>query len=133
MSRSLAEVQHYANEGEFDVLTTQSDTARANLRASGTLDSSSAALLAEVIAGHVRVRRRFLRLDVADLVIADLDALDILRQAHHLVLQARGTLILTRVSATLRATFAQAGLETELFIVPPSAHELASSADRPAV
>jgi anti-anti-sigma regulatory factor len=129
MSSSLVEVQQNANEGEFDVLTSESDTARANLRARGTLDSSSAPLLAEVIAGHVRARRRFLRLDVANLVIADLDALDILRQAHHFVLRARGTLILTRVTDALRTSLARAGLDRELFIVPPSSHEAGMCAD----
>lgn len=123
MSSSLLEVPEDASEGGFDIRTTDTSAGRANLRARGILDSSSAPVLAEVIAGHVRAGRRFLRLDLADLRIADPDALEIVRRAHHLVLRARGTLILTRVPEGLRATFARAGLDTELFILPPSAYE----------
>lgn len=126
MSSSLAEVQDHAHEDEFDVLLTHSDRARANLRARGTLDADSAPLLAEIIAGHVRAGRRFIRLDIGCLAFADREALLVVRRAHRLVLDARGTLILTRVTESHRLTFAAGGLERELFIVPLSAHESAA-------
>jgi len=129
MSSSVADVQDGTNEGEFDVVITESDAARAHLRARGRLDSSNAPLLVEVIVGHLRARRRFLRLDVGDLVIADPAAMAAIKQAHQLALRARGTLILIKVPDALRHTFARAGLDTELFMLPPAAHDVAGIGD----
>jgi anti-anti-sigma regulatory factor len=129
MSSSLAEVQDGTNDCEFDVVITESDAVRAYLRARGRLDSSNAPLLVEVIAGHLRARRRFLRLDVAELVIADSAAMAAIKQAHQLALRARGTLILIKVSDALRHSFEQADLDTELFMLPPAAHDVAEPGD----
>jgi anti-anti-sigma factor len=116
------DVQDDTTERGFDMLVTASDSARANLTARGRLDSSNAPLFVELIADHLRARRRFLRLDVAELLFADPAALTAIRQAHQLALRARGTLILIRVSDQVRRTFARSGLDTELFIVPDTAH-----------
>jgi anti-anti-sigma regulatory factor len=106
---------------DFDVRTTNTDTYRASLRVRGQLDRSSAPVLAETIAGHLRSRRRFLRLDVRDLTIADQAAAHVLVEAHRRLLAARGTLILTGVGAKLER--ALGSLAGELFTVPPSAYE----------
>ena len=124
MSTALQETGQYADNHQLDIITVQSDSTRAILRARGTLDSSNAPLLAEVIAGHVRSRRRFLRLDVSRLSIADADALTVIVEAHQALLAVRGTLILTGVTDPVRSTLAGAGLDRHLFLVQPMACEL---------
>ena len=113
-----------ANES-FDVVTTAYDRFRADLRVRGGLEAASAPVLAEVIAGHLRARRRFIRLDVLGLRICDPGAAHVLLDAHRNLLAERGTLILTGVTRALHHALEQAGLAQDLFTVPACAHEQA--------
>jgi anti-anti-sigma regulatory factor len=94
-----------------------------SLCASGTLDASSAPLLAAVIEGHVRNRRRFIRMDVAELTVDGEEAVAVLAGVHRQLLDVRGTLVLTSVREPLYATLAGAGVASELFLVAPTAFE----------
>lgn len=119
----LQDIPQHSDNLKIDIFTTQSDATRASVRICGTLDSSNAPLLAQVIAGHVRSRRRFLRLDVANLSITDAEALAVVHEAHQALLEVRGTLILTGVTRSVRNALTEAGLERELFLVHPMAFE----------
>jgi len=128
MSSALIDPKTRAGEAasdSFDVHTTAYDRFRAALRVRGGLDAASAPVLAEVIAGHLRARRRFVRLDVLGLQICDPGAARVLLEAHRSLLAERGTLILTGVTRTLHHALEQAGLAQDLFTVPACAHEQA--------
>ncbi|MEO6884894.1 MAG: STAS domain-containing protein [Jatrophihabitantaceae bacterium] len=124
MSTALQLTGQYKDDYHLDIVTVQSDSTRATLRARGTLDSANAPLLAEVLAGHVRSRRRFLRLDVSELSITDTDAVSVIVQAHQALLAVRGTLILTGVSDPVGTMLAGAGVDRQLFLIRQMASEL---------
>ncbi|WAX56477.1 STAS domain-containing protein [Jatrophihabitans cynanchi] len=116
--------------GRFDVVTTTYDRFRAALRVRGGLDATSAPVLAEVIAGHLRAGRRFVRVDVLGARVCDPGAAMMLLEAHRTLLAARGTLILTGVTRALHRALELAGLAQDLFIVPACAHEQVNSQHR---
>ncbi len=131
MSSALIDPTTRAGEAAsdcFEVRTTAYDRFRAALRVRGGLDAASAPVLAEVIAGHLRARRRFVRLDVLGLRICEPGAARVLLEAHRTLLAARGTLILTGVTRSLHHALEQAGLAQDLFTVPVCAHEEANHA-----
>lgn len=132
MATPLVEIEPRSEARSFDVRTTHSDTYRASLRASGPLDAASAPLLAEVITGHVRSRRRFIRLDVGALRVADEAGARVLAEMHRRLLAARGTLILTGVLPSFESALSRAGIAGELFTLPPAAFEAPRPTPTPA-
>jgi len=110
--------------GEFDVRTIRTDSTRATLEISGRLDARSAPLLAEVIDGHLRAGRRFLRLNVAAMTDLDRAGADVLVACHDRLLGARGTLILTGVGETVEDSLRERDLDDRLFLIAPTAAEL---------
>lgn len=122
-SATLVEAGVPGCNGGFDLRTVHVDTHRVSLCASGTLDAANAPLLAAVIDGHVRNRRRFMRMDVAELIVDGDEAVAVLASVHRQLLDVRGTLVLTSVHKALYATLAGAGLASELFLVAPTACE----------
>jgi anti-anti-sigma regulatory factor len=118
----LAEDEH-AGTGNFDVRTVAADASRAAVRVTGDLTAGFAGLLAEVIDGHLRAGRRFVRLNVSGVHVIDGAVIAGLHRAHHAFLERRGTLILTGVGPVVHAALARTGLLDDLLVLPPTAHE----------
>jgi anti-anti-sigma regulatory factor len=104
--------------GGFDVRTSSCDTIRANLTISGDLDDDGAAVLGEVIEGHVRTGRRFLRLHLGGVRSLGDAAMVVIARAHEQLLAARGTLILTGVDGRLEAALRIAAPASPLLLLP---------------
>jgi anti-anti-sigma factor len=120
----LADISRHDADGGFDVETVHCDATRVGIRLRGRLDADSALVLAEVIEGHLRAGRRYFRLHVTGVTIADMAGIEAIGRAHRQLLKARGTLIVSGVTAALTRAFAAAGLDAELFVLPPTADEL---------
>lgn len=102
----------------FDVRTSRCDAARANLSVSGDLDADGAAVLAQVIDGHVRAGRRFLRLHLGGVRSLGDAAMLVIARAHEQLLAARGTLILTGVEGRIEAALRLAAPASPLLLLP---------------
>jgi anti-anti-sigma regulatory factor len=126
MSSALVDVDQPADWDRFDVQTTLCDGPRAVLRAMGRLDHATANLLADVLSSHLRAHRRYLRLEVSGLSVAEPDALAVIADVHQRLLSARGTLILTGVTTEFMGTLAEVGLDRQLFTVQPLACDVAA-------
>src|SRR5689334_20450505 len=85
----LAEDEH-AGTGNFDVRTIAADATRASVRVTGELTAGSAVLLAEVIDGHLRAGRRYVRFNVSGVQTIDRAVVAELHRAHRAFLQRRG-------------------------------------------
>jgi anti-anti-sigma regulatory factor len=109
--------------GGFDVRTTRCDAVRATLHLSGDLDEGGAAVLAQVIDGHVRAGRRFLRMGVGGLRSLGDAAVDVIACAHDWLLAAKGTMILTGVGGPIEAALRTAEPGSPLLMVAPTAAE----------
>jgi anti-anti-sigma factor len=107
----------------FDVRTLRCDTTRANVRVSGDLDADGAAVLAQVIDGHVRAGRRFLRLHIGGVRSMSDEAVAAIAAAHDQLLARRGTMILTGVSGPIEAALRAAAPASPLLLVAPTAAE----------
>jgi anti-anti-sigma regulatory factor len=112
-----------AGTGSFDVRTVAADASRAAVRVTGDLTAGFAGLLAEVIDGHLRAGRRFVRLNVSAVHVVDGAAIAELHRAHRAFLERRGTLILTGVGPVVHAALALTGLLEDLLVLPPTADE----------
>ena len=112
-----------APDSHFDVHTVRCDATRANVRVSGDLDDGGASVLAEVIDGHLRAGRRFLRLHVGRVRTLGTAAVEVIAAAHDQLLARRGTMILTGVDATLEAVLRAATPASPLLILAPTAAE----------
>jgi anti-anti-sigma regulatory factor len=108
----------------FDVRTARCDATRANLIISGDLDRDGAAVLEQVIDGHVRAGRRFLRVHVTGVRSLGDAAIVVIARAHEQLLAARGTLVLTGVGERLEATLRAAAPGSPLLLLPVSAAEI---------
>ena len=104
--------------GGFDVRTSSCDASRANLTVSGELDGDGAAVLGEVIDGHIRAGRRFLRLHVGGVRALGDAAMLVLARAHEQLLAARGTLILTGVEGPIETALRAAAPGSPLLLLP---------------
>jgi anti-anti-sigma regulatory factor len=113
--------------GGFDVRTSHCDVTRANLHISGDLDTDGAAVLAQVIDGHVRAGRRFLRVNLGGVRTLGDAAMVVIARAHEQLLAARGTLILTGVGDRIEAALRLAAPGSPLLLLPA----MASDVDRP--
>lgn len=109
--------------GGFDVRTARCDATRANLIISGDLDRDGAAVLEQVIEGHVRAGRRFLRVHVGGVRSLGDAAIVVIARAHEQLLAARGTLVLTGVGERLEATLRAAAPGSPLLVLPVTAAE----------
>jgi anti-anti-sigma regulatory factor len=118
----IAEDEH-AGTGSFDVRTVAADASRASMRVTGDLTAGCAGLLGEVIDGHLRAGRRFVRLNVGGVQVIDRAVVAELHRAHRAFLERRGTLILTGVGPVVQAALAGTGLLKDLLVLPPSADE----------
>lgn len=85
----------------FSVTTTRCDAARADLRVCGRLDTRGAVVLRAVLDGHLRAGRRYLRVDIGRAASLDDAVLGVLCDVHRWLLAARGTLVITAVTASL--------------------------------
>lgn len=112
-----------AGTGNFDVRTVAADATRAAVRVTGELRAECGLLLGEVLDGHLRAGRRFVRLNVSGVDALDAAAGFELQRAHRAFLERRGTLILTGVGPVVRAALAVDGLLDDLLVLPPSAAE----------
>jgi len=112
-----------AGTGNFAVRTVAFDGSRAAVRVTGELSAACGLLLAEVLDGHLRAGRRFIRLNLSGIEAADRAAGAALHCAHRAFLDRRGTLILTGVGAVVRAALAADGLLDDLLVLPPAANE----------
>jgi anti-anti-sigma regulatory factor len=119
---SVAANEH-AGTGNFEVRTVAVDATRAAVRVTGDLRAECGLLLAEVLDGHLRAGRRFVRLNVSGIDALDPAAGAELQRAHRAFLERRGTLILTGVGTAVRAALAAGGLLDDLLVLPPSAAE----------
>ena len=104
--------------GGFDVRTSSCDAIRANLTVSGDLDDDGAAVLSEVIEGHIRAGRRFLRLHLGGVRSLGDAAMVVIARAHEQLLAGRGTLILTGVSGRIEAALRIAAPASPLLLLP---------------
>ncbi|MGH8860631.1 MAG: STAS domain-containing protein [Jatrophihabitantaceae bacterium] len=85
---------------------------------SGDLDAGGAAVLAQVIDGHVRAGRRFLRLNVGGARNLGDAAIAVIARAHEQLLASRGTLVLTAVDTRLEAALRAAAPASTLLMLP---------------
>jgi len=102
----------------FDVRTSSCDSIRANLTVSGDLDDDGAAVLGEVIEGHIRTGRRFLRLHLGGVRTLGDAAMVVIARAHEQLLAGRGTLILTGVDGRIEAALRIAAPASPLLLLP---------------
>jgi len=111
--------------GGFDVRTASCDANRANLYVSGDLDSDGAVVLAQVIEGHVRAGRRFLRLNLGGVRSLCDAATVVIARAHEQLLATRGTLILTGVDGSMEQLLRLAAPASPLLLLPATLTEIA--------
>jgi anti-anti-sigma regulatory factor len=108
----------------FDVHTARADATRANLHVSGELGSDGAVVLAQVIDGHLRAGRRFLRLHIGGARTLGEQAIAVIADAHEQLLARRGTMILTGVSPAMEDVLRAATLTSPLLMIRPTAAEV---------
>jgi anti-anti-sigma regulatory factor len=111
-------------QGGFDVRTASCDATRANVYVSGDLDCDGAAVLAQVIDGHVRAGRRFLRLNLGGVRTLDPAATMVIARAHEQLLATKGTLILIGVGGRIEAVLRSAAPASPLLLLPAAVTEV---------
>ena len=111
----------FTGRHDLDVTTQRSDRTRAELVVSGHLDRDSSTVLRAVVDGHLRAGRRYLRVDVRGVITFSEHALRVLSELHRTVLDARGTLVLTGVTAQHERLLRTA--DAGLFLLAPTAAE----------
>lgn len=110
----------------FDVRTARCDETRANLHVSGDLGGDGATVLAQIIAGHLRAGRRFLRLHIGDARALGDSTIAVIADAHEQLLARRGTMILTGVSPAMEDVLRAATPTSPLLMIRPTAAELSA-------
>lgn len=113
-----------APTGGFDVRTSSCDATRANMYVSGDLNGDGAAVLAQVIDGHVRAGRRFLRLNLGGVRSLGAPATVVIARAHEQLLATKGTLILTGVEGPIEAVLRTAAPASPLLLLPATATDI---------
>lgn len=104
---------------DLAIVTARFDETRADITATGALVGGGAVLLHEVLDAHLRAGRLYLRLDLSKVDSIDDAGAATLAGAHERLFARRGTLILTQVSAPVRAALDARGLERRLLILGP--------------
>ena len=100
----------------FEVTASSTDATRAVVQPRGDMDTSNVHLLTSVLAGQLRLGRRFVRLDLSRTTVSDRTCLDHLVPTHEHFLAARGLLALTNVDAKLAPLLHSSQLDGTLFI-----------------
>ena len=98
------------------VTVIDSDRTRATLRLSGELDLASAAALQGCLDGQLAEGHTHVRVDLSALTFVDATGLSVLVEAHQRLLEARGALIITAMSARCRRLIEMVGLDHTLLI-----------------
>jgi anti-anti-sigma regulatory factor len=111
--------------GGFDVRTATCDANRAVLYLSGDIGSDGAEVLAQVIEGHVRAGRRYLRLNLGGVRSLSDAATVVIARAHEQLLASRGTLILTGVDGAAEELLRLAAPASPLLLLPATLTEIA--------
>jgi anti-anti-sigma factor len=100
----------------FETTIVRRDARRATVYLQGELDLATAPNVTAALTDLLTGGYRFLRLDVSRLSFIDCAGLGVLLRAHHAVLAARGTLILTGIGPRIARLLALTDLHTTLFI-----------------
>ena len=103
------------------VTVLRSDALRASLRAVGDLDAVGAAILSDALGRQRDLGRRFVRLDMSDIVFLDTAGMRVLAAEHGAFLRGRGTMIVTGLTARARRLLQLVGLDRELLLLEPFA------------
>jgi anti-anti-sigma regulatory factor len=115
--------------GGFEVRTARCDRQGAAIRMSGDVTAGAAAVLAEVLDGHLRAGRRFLRLHVGGVRQLSEEAVTVIARAHDRLLRQRGTIVLTGVGEPIEAALRVAAPSSPLFLLAPTAADRAMQFD----
>ena len=108
-------------------VTLRQEADRVELAVRGCVDGETAPFIALAADGHLRMGRRYLRLDLGAVTAIDEAAVRRIAQLHRRLLAARGTLVLTNVPPSLfeRLSEAESGL---LMVAPTAADSLSEPA-----
>ena len=98
------------------VTVLDSDRTRATLRLAGELDLASAVALKGCLDGQIAEGHAHLRLDLSGITFLDATGLSVLVDAHQRLLEVRGALIITAMSARCRRLIEMVGLDHTLLI-----------------
>lgn len=113
----------------LSLATLRQDADRVDLAVRGNLDDETAPLVALAAGGHVRMGRRYVRLDLGEVTGMNAAGLACIAALHQQLLGCRGTLVLTNVQTELYRRLNEAG--RGLFLLAPTAADRARAA-RPA-
>jgi anti-anti-sigma regulatory factor len=100
----------------FEVTVSSTAATHAVVQPCGDMDMSNVHLLTSVLAGQLRLGRRFVRLDLSRTTVSDSSCLHHLVPTHEHFVAARGLLALTNVSAKLAPLLHSTQLDGTLFI-----------------
>jgi hypothetical protein len=89
--------------GSLEVMTVASDTLRASVRVVGILSPRTSPLLLSVLGTHVRAGRRYLRVDLAQAAVDDVEVLTPLITAHGMVAGLGGMLVFDKATDEVAA------------------------------
>ena len=100
----------------FEVTASSTDAIHAVVKPRGDMDMSNVHLLTSVLAGQLRLGRRFVRLDLSRTTVSDSSCLHHLVPTHEHFLADRGLLALTNVGSKLAPLLHSSQLDGTLFI-----------------
>lgn len=100
----------------FEVTTSSTDATHAVVKPSGDMNMSNVHLLTSVLAGQLRLGRRFVRLDLSRTTVSDSTCLHHLVPTHEHFLADRGLLALTNVGSNLAPLLQSTELDRTLLI-----------------
>ena len=100
----------------FVVRASSTDATHAVVKPSGDMNMSNVHLLTSVLAGQLRLGRRFVRLDLSRTTVSDSTCLHDLVPTHEHFLADRGLLALTNVGSNLTPLMQSTELDRTLFI-----------------
>jgi anti-anti-sigma factor len=109
--------------GGFDLRTDACDASRARLQIAGHLDAGAAVLLGEVLDGHLRAGRRYLRIHIGALQSISSEAIAVIADVHQRLLGVGGTMILTGVDPETEAALRASTPTSPLLLLAPTAAE----------
>lgn len=109
--------RHPRWEGDgLTVTVVNCDAVRAVLHLAGELDLASAQTLEVCLHRQLADGRRHLRVDMSEVTFIDASGLSALVRAHHTLLELRGALVLTAMSARCRRLIDMVGLGHTLLV-----------------
>lgn len=121
----MAQLARVGREGwtgyGLTITVAKRDALRANVRLVGELDLASVTILESCLANLLATGSRYVRADLSGLSFVDCAGLGAVLTAHNEFLRARGTLILTGVTAPARRVLELAKLGDILFVAADQA------------